>query len=195
MALLEILKLPDPTLKKASAPVTVFDQKLALTVDDMFETMVANKGIGLAAVQVGILQRLIIIDIGDLDADEKYVEGDEEEERRLSEKKKTSLLEVYVNPKIILSSGEIEYEDGYLSVPRVYATVCRKEALTIEYQDLQGNKHTLETHGLRSIVLQHEMDHMDGIVFPDRLGPMQRMMLLEKYKKLQLKKVKESEKA
>ena len=195
MALLEILKLPDPTLKKASAPVTVFDQKLALTVDDMFETMVANKGIGLAAVQVGILQRLIIIDIGDLDADEKYVEGDEEEERRLSEKKKTSLLEVYVNPKIILSSGEIEYEEGCLSVPGVYATVCRKEALTIEYQDLQGNKHTLETHGLRSIVLQHEMDHMDGIVFPDRLGPMQRMMLLEKYKKLQLKKVKESEKA
>ena len=195
MALLNIIKYPDALLKKVSEPVTVFDQKLAKLVDDMFETMVAAKGIGLAAVQIAQLKRLIIIDIGDLDAEEKYIEGDEESERRLSEKKSVSKLEVFVNPKIISSEGEIEYEEGCLSVPGVYATVKRKEHLVLEYQDLQGKKHQLETHGLRSIVLQHEMDHMDGIVFPDRLGPMQKMMLLEKYKKLQLKKIKEPEKA
>lgn len=195
MALLEIIKFPDPRLKMVSVPVENFDKELEATVARMFETMVEAKGIGLAAVQVGILKRVIIIDIGDLSADESYVEGNEEEERRLSEKKSVSKLEVFVNPKIVSGDGEIEYEEGCLSVPGVYAIVKRKEHLKIEYQDLQGKKHTLETHGLRSIVLQHEMDHMEGIVFPDRLGPMQRMMLLEKYKKLQQKKINQTEKA
>ena len=189
MALLEIIKFPDPRLKMVSVPVINFDKELETLIANINETMIEAKGIGLAAVQVGVLKRLIVVDIGDLSTDESYVEGVEEDERRLSEKKTVSKLEVFINPKIIESDGEIEYEEGCLSVPGVFATIKRKERLKIEYQDIQGKKQTIESTGLRSIVLQHEMDHMEGIVFPDRLGPMQRMMLLEKYKKLQLKKV------
>lgn len=189
MALLHIVKYPDPVLRTKCDPVTDFSpeavEAFKKTVQDMSETMAEAKGIGLAAIQVAIPKRFLIIDIGDLSADEKYVEGDAESEKRLAEKKKTSKIEVFVNPKILDSDGEIEYEEGCLSVPGVYATVRRKDWLKLEYQDIEGNTHVIETEGLKSIVLQHEMDHLDGIVFPDRLGPMQKMMVLNKYKKLQ----------
>jgi len=195
MALLKIITLPDPKLKMKSAPVTEFNSDLKTLVDNMFETMNFAKGIGLAAVQVAIHKRLIIIDIGDLSAEEKYLEGDEESEKRLSERKRVSNLEVYVNPVILESEGEISYEEGCLSVPGVYADVKRKERLKIRYQNLDGKFFEEETHGLKSIVLQHEMDHMDGIVFPDRLGPMQRMLVLNKYSKQQKEKLKDEEPA
>lgn len=195
MALREIITLPDPRLREKSAPVKAFDHELKTLVSDLAETMVAARGIGLAAVQVGVLKRVLVIDIGDLDASEKYVEGDEENERRLSAKKTVSNLEIYVNPEIIQSAGEIEYEEGCLSVPGVYSKVCRKEKLRLKFQDVSGKTHEIETHGLRSIVLQHEMDHLDGVVFTDRLGPMQRMMVLKRYKKLQQKKTEEPEPA
>jgi peptide deformylase len=184
MALLEIIKLPDPRLREKSVEVTSFGPELKKLAADMAETMAWAKGIGLAAVQVAVLKRILVIDIGDLSADEKYIEGDEESERRLSERKKTSKVEAYVNPVIVKGEGEIKYEEGCLSVPGVYSTVVRKERLLLRYQDLEGKTHEEETHGLKSIVLQHEMDHLDGVVFTDRLGPMQRMMILEKYNKL-----------
>ena len=187
MAVLEIITLPDPRLKIKSKPVTVFDESLKKLVQDMSETMAVAKGIGLAAVQVAVHKRLLVVDIGDLSADDKYIEGDEDSERRLSERKTVSNLEVFVNPIILESSGEIVYEEGCLSVPGVYSNVTRKEYLKLKYQDLNGKEHIMETHGLRSIVLQHEMDHLDGIVFPDRLGPMQKMMVLSKYNKLRSK--------
>lgn len=190
MSLLKIITLPDPRLRTKSAPVTEFNAELKQLVQDMFETMNWAKGIGLAAIQVAIPKRLIIIDIGDLNADEEYLEGDEESEKRLSERKKVSNLEVFVNPVILESDGEITYEEGCLSVPGVYAEVKRKEHLKLRYQDLDGKTYEIETEGLRSIVLQHEIDHMDGIVFPDRLGPMQRMMVINKYNKLQKEKAK-----
>lgn len=190
--LLNILHLPDPILRQKSTDVTTFDASLKKLVSDMTETMVWAKGIGLAAVQVGVLKRLLIIDIGDLTEEDEYIEGDEESERRLSERKKTSNLEVFINPVILESSGEIEYEEGCLSVPGVYSNVMRKERLKLRYQDVDGKTHEIETHGLRSIVLQHEMDHLDGVVFTDRIGPMQRMMTLDKYNKLQAKKKKEN---
>jgi peptide deformylase len=154
----------------------------------MKDSMNAAKGIGLAAVQVGVLKRILILDLGDLSASEKYIEGDEESERRLADRRKESRLEVYINPEILESKGEIDYEEGCLSVPGVYSCVKRHEQLLVRYQDLDGSFHEVETHGLRSIALQHELDHLNGVVFTDRLGPMQRMMVLNKYKKLQSEK-------
>lgn len=188
MALLEILYLPNPVLREKSEPVTEFGPSLKKLVSDMAETMVWAKGIGLAAVQVGVKKRLLIIDIGDLNEDDSYVEGDEESEQRLAERRKESKLEVFINPTIVESDGEIEYEEGCLSVPGVYSVVRRKEKLKLRYQDVDGKTHEIETHGLRSIVLQHEMDHLDGVVFTDRLGPMQRMTVLNRYNKLQKSK-------
>ena len=127
------------------------------------------------------------IDIGDLDENEKYIEGDEESETRLADRRKNSNVEVFINPEIIVGDGDIEYEEGCLSVPGVYSVVHRKEHLKLRYQDVDGKTHEMETHGLRSIVLQHEMDHLDGVVFTDRLGPMQRMAILNKYNKLRVK--------
>jgi peptide deformylase len=188
MALLKIITLPDPRLRMKSEKVTSFDDSLKTLAADLIETMNWAKGIGLAAVQVGVHKRIIVIDIGDLNENEKYIEGDEESETRLSERKSVSNPEIFVNPEIIQSNGEIVYEEGCLSVPGVYAEVKRKESLKIRYQNLNGKSFEVETHGLRSIVLQHEMDHMEGIVFPDRLGTMQRMMVLKKYTKLQKEK-------
>lgn len=138
MALLKIITLPDPRLKMKSAPVTEFNTELKTLVENMFETMNFAKGIGLAAVQVAVHKRLIIIDIGDLNADEQYIEGNEDSEKRLAERKRVSNLEVFVNPVILSSDGEIVYEEGCLSVPGVYADVKRKEHLKIRYQNLEG---------------------------------------------------------
>ncbi len=189
MALMNIVKYPDPILRTKCVPVNSFDDSLRTLVSDMTDTMDDARGIGLAAIQVAVNKRLLIIDIGELNVDENYLEGDDESERRLSEKKGASNIEVFINPEILESSGDIEYEEGCLSVPGVYATVKRKRFLTLKYQDLDGKEHIIETEGLKSIVLQHEMDHLDGIVFPDRLGPMQKLMVLNKYKKLQLEPV------
>jgi len=184
MAILDIVTLPDPRLREKSKEVKDFGPEVENLVADMAETMAWAKGIGLAAIQVGVPKRLLVIDIGDLTADERYVEGDEDSERRLSERKTTVKLEVFINPVILKGEGSIEYEEGCLSVPGVYSNVVRKEKLQLRYQDLEGNFHEIETHGLKSIVLQHEIDHLDGVVFTDRLGPMQKLMLLDRYKKL-----------
>lgn len=191
MAILDIIQLPDPQLRMKSADVTVFDAKLKKLVDDMAETMVFAKGIGLAAIQVAVPQRVLVIDLGDITEEDEFIEGDEESERRLAESRTVSKLEVFINPVILESDGETEYEEGCLSVPGVYSLVKRKEHLRLRYQDITGKVHEIETTGMRSIVLQHEMDHLDGIVFTDRLGPMQKMMTLDKYNKLQAKAKKE----
>ena len=187
MALLDIIFLPDPRLRMKSEPVTDFGPELKKLVSDMAETMVFAKGIGLAAIQVAVPKRLLVIDIGDLNEDDEYIEGDEESERRLAERRTESKLEVFVNPEIVSGDGEIEYEEGCLSVPGVYSVVKRKEHLKLRYQDIDGKLHEIETHGLKSIVLQHEIDHLNGVVFTDRLGPMKKMMTLDKYNKLRAK--------
>lgn len=192
MALLEIVKLPDPRLRKKSVDVTEFDLSIKTLIADMAETMADARGIGLAAVQVGVHKRILILDLGDLKEDEHFIEGDEESEKRLASKRKSSKLEVYINPKIVSSEGETEYEEGCLSVPGVYAKVCRKETLTLSFQDVNGKHQQITASGLRAIALQHEMDHLDGIVFTDRLGSVQKMMVLKKYEKLR-KKAEEEE--
>lgn len=185
MAILNIVTLPDPRLKQKSTPVTEFNAGLKKLISDMTETMEWARGLGLAAVQVGVHKRLLLLDVGDLDLDEEYIEGDEESEKRLADRRKNSQIEVYINPEIIKATGHIDYEEGCLSVPGVYSKVRRKEKIRLRYQDVKGAFHEIEAEGLRAIALQHEIDHLDGVVFTDRLGPMQRMMVLDKYKKLQ----------
>jgi peptide deformylase len=188
MAILEIITLPDPRLKTVSEPVMNFDTSLAKLVKDMSETMAFAKGIGLAAIQVAVPKRLLILDIGDLNDTKDYREGDDESERKLASRRKKSLIEVYINPEIIESSGEVEFEEGCLSVPGVYSVVCRKKTIRLVFQGLDGKKQEIEADGLRAIALQHEIDHLNGVVFTDRLGPIQKMMVLKKYKKLQAAK-------
>lgn len=191
MATLEIIHFPDPRLKIKSQPVSDFGPKLKRLVADMEETMHWAKGIGLAAIQVAVPQRLLVIDIGDLSSEDEYIEGNAESEQRLSERKTISNVEVFINPEILEASGEIVYEEGCLSVPGVYAKVKRHENLKLRYQDLDGLTHVIETTGLKSIVLQHEIDHLEGIVFPDRLGSLQKTLVLQKYAKLQKQKLRE----
>jgi len=153
VAFREIIHYPDPRLRLKSAAVTTFDQDLKNLVKDMAETMYQNNGIGLAAIQVAVPQRLLVIDIGGMENDDEFIEGDDASEKRLASKRTIKNLEVFINPVIVSSSGEIEYDEGCLSVPGVYATVCRKELMKLRYQDLDGQTHEIESQGLKSIVL------------------------------------------
>jgi len=185
MSILNIIVLPDERLHQASEPVTAFDANLKKLARDMAETMHAANGIGLAGVQVAVMKQILVIDVNEVDDEES-----ESVEERKSKKRKRSGdgVETYINPKITKSSGDIEYEEGCLSIPGVYSKVKRARHITVEYHDLDGNLIEEEASGLKAIVLQHEIDHLNGVLFFDRVGPMQRMMLSSKYKKLSQQK-------
>ncbi len=180
MPILDIILLPDERLHQASEFITKFDDSLKKIAVDMGETMHAANGIGLAGVQVAIMKQILVIDITGMD------EEDDDVESRKHKKQARTLdgVETYINPKIIKSSGEIEYEEGCLSIPGVYSKVRRAATISLEYNDLDGNLIEEEATGLKAIVLQHEIDHLNGVLFFDRVGPMQKMMLTKKYKKL-----------
>lgn len=149
MAILEILRYPDPRLHQVARPVTVFDDRLRQLVADMAETMYAAPGIGLAATQVNVHERVIVID--------------------LSETK--DRLQVFVNPKIVGSSGERKvYEEGCLSVPGIYDEVERPDRIRVEAFDAHGQPFVVDADGLLSVCLQHEIDHLDGKVFVQYLS-------------------------
>jgi peptide deformylase len=162
MALLEILKYPDPRLHKIAETVEVFDESTERLVKDMAETMYESKGIGLAATQVDVHQRIIVIDISD---------------------DKKDLL-VLINPKLIKFHGQQEYDEGCLSVPGFFETVKRYENITISYQDLKENLKTLEADGLLSVCIQHEMDHLVGKVFVEYLSQLKQQRIKKKISKL-----------
>jgi peptide deformylase len=181
--ILEIFKYPSPVLKRVAEPVTEFDNNLRELCLNMLYTMYKAPGIGLAAPQVGISKRIFVMDI-DYDREEiTKANGDLEYE--LSNFKPR----IFINPKFKNKSGEIFYEEGCLSVPGVYEKVKRFESITVEFQDLEGKPHTLEAEGLLSICIQHENDHLDGIVFVERLSALKREFLLKKYKKRQTQKM------
>ena len=163
MAVIEIKKYPAPVLKKKTAPVTSFDENLQNLIDDMVETMYAAPGVGLAAPQVGVSKRLAVIDIGS--RDEKYP------------------LIVLVNPHIVSSEGEIEFEEGCLSIPEYTAKVRRSEKLVVRAQDRQGSKVEIEAGGLLAIALQHEIDHLDGLLLIDRISPIKREFFRKRFTK------------
>lgn len=146
MALRQILTDDDQILRKVSREVSVFDNRLEMLVEDMVETMYANNGIGLAAPQVGILRRIFVVDIQD-----------------------GAGVRVMVNPRIIAAEGSQLYCEGCLSVPGRYGEVERPASLVLEAQDLKGEKYRLEADGLLAVCISHENDHLDGILFLDKV--------------------------
>lgn len=180
--LLPIFKYPAPVLKQVAQPVTEFNDELKLLVKNMLFTMYHAPGIGLAAPQVGHSIRLFVIDIW-FDRDEVELPNGKIE-YQLSNFKPM----VFINPVFKNKKGEVIHEEGCLSVPGVYEDVKRAETVTVEYQDLDGNHLSLDADELFSICLQHENDHLDGIVFIERLSPLKKQLVEKKFLKTQKKK-------
>ena len=165
--ILEILTYPNKKLFVKSLEVKVFDEELYKFLDDMYETMIAKNGIGLAAIQTGEAKRILIVNLVDEES---------------KEQRKEDLLEI-INPKILRKEGEIIYQEGCLSVPGYYEDVKRAEFITLEYQDRFGQRQELEADGLLSVAIQHEMDHLDGHLFIERIGYNKRKKFDKEYKK------------
>lgn len=167
MALRDIVILGDPILRTAAQPVTAFDAELQALVRDMFETMYHAEGIGLAAPQVGISARVLVVDVRD---EENEAAG------RLA----------LVNPEIVVASRETDKaSEGCLSIPGLEDVVERPVTVTVRGFDPQGNEVSVEAGELLSRALQHEIDHLDGVLFLDRVSALKRKMLLKKWRKLQ----------
>jgi peptide deformylase len=165
MALLPLVVIPDPILRTTSQTVTRFDASLKAFAGDMLETMYAAPGIGLAAVQVAEPIRMLVIDLAKKD------------------EPKTPLI--IINPEIVANGGEPSvYEEGCLSVPDYYADVERPSNVTVRYQDETGAAHELAADGLMATCLQHEIDHLNGILFLDHISRLKREMVIRKFKKL-----------
>lgn len=168
MSLLEILKYPDPFLSKRAEPVEEVTEEIQRLIDDMTDTMYHARGIGLAAVQVGVGKRVIVIDIPSGD-DEERVKG-------------KNLLAL-INPEIRSSEGSTKFEEGCLSVPGVTADVIRADKVTVTALDRKGDPVKIDAEGLLAIALQHEIDHLDGTLFIDRLSRLKRDLIKRKLKK------------
>lgn len=163
MAILNILQYPDDRLHTVAKPVTVFDGKLQQLIDDMAETMYAAPGIGLAATQVNVHERLITIDISE---------------------SKDDLL-VLINPRILEMDGTCNSEEGCLSVPGIYEEVQRAEHIRVSALDRNGKEFKLSADGLLAVCIQHEMDHLEGKVFVEKLSRLKLNRIVQKLKKTQ----------
>ena len=184
MAIREILEVPDPRLKTVSRPVESFDDALKALAADMFETMYAAKGIGLAAIQVGEPIRLLVIDLQEPDEDAEPEECDHGGHRHTHQPVKHE-PRVFVNPAILDPADELStYQEGCLSVPEIYADVERPKTCRVRWQDLDGTVHEEDMEGMMATCIQHEMDHLEGVLFIDHLSRLKRSMALKKLKKL-----------
>jgi peptide deformylase len=169
MAIRPILETPDPILRQISTPVETVDDELRALVDDMFETMYAAPGIGLAAIQVGVPKRVLVIDLQEPEEEG----GDPVKHPR-----------VFINPEILETSQTLQtYTEGCLSVPEQYAEVDRPDRIRARWLAADGKAHEQELDGLLAICLQHEMDHLEGILFIDHLSRLKREMILKKIAK------------
>lgn len=163
MALLPILHYPDPRLHKVAAPVKRVDDKIRKIIKDMADTMYAAPGIGLAATQVDVHLRIIVIDITET----------------------RDQLQVFINPEIISAEGEAECEEGCLSVPGIFEKVTRAARVKVSALDEHGNKRQLEAEGLLAVCIQHEMDHLIGRVFVEKLSRLKQQRITAKLVKQQ----------
>ena len=161
MAKLNILEFPDPRLTTVANEVKTFDEALKKLAEDLIETMYAANGIGLAATQVNVHKRLLVLDI-----------SENQDQPR-----------VYINPQITERSGEQNHEEGCLSVPGIYASVKRAENIKLRAQNIDGNFFDEELEGLHAVCVQHEMDHLVGRLFVDYLSPLKRNMVRKKLEK------------
>jgi peptide deformylase len=173
MALLSIVETPDPRLRQISRPVEGVDAELGKLIDDMFETMYAAPGIGLAAIQVGVPKRLLVIDL---------------QEEQDDEGKPVKDPRVFINPEILETSEELQvYSEGCLSFPDQYADVERPAVIRARWQDREGTVREERLEGLLAVCLQHEMDHLEGILFIDHLSRLKREIVLKKLMKARQK--------
>ena len=171
MTVRPILTAPDPRLKAVSTDVEAVDSAIRTLLDDMADSMYAAEGIGLAAIQIGVAKRVLVIDLDQKDG------------------KKNP--RAFINPKIVWASEEMaSYEEGCLSVPEIWDDVERPARITCEYLDRDGKAQVLEADGLLATCLQHEMDHLNGVLFIDHLSRLKRSMAVKKLTKL--KKLKET---
>jgi len=171
MAKLNILEFPNPRLTTVATAVETFDKELKKLVEDMTETMYSANGIGLAATQVNVHKRLLVLDV-----------SENQDQPR-----------VYINPEILSQSGEQTHEEGCLSVPGVYANVKRAENITVKAQDIEGNSFEEQLEELHAVCIQHEMDHLIGRLFVDYLSPLKRNMVKKKLEKQRKVAAKEAE--
>lgn len=163
MALLQILHYPDPRLHKVAAPVKRVDDKIVKLIKDMADTMYAAPGIGLAATQVDVHLRLLVIDISETH----------------------DQLQVFINPELISAEGEAECEEGCLSVPGIYEKVTRAARIVVSALDERGKQRTVEADGLLAVCIQHEMDHLVGRVFVEKLSRLKQQRITAKLVKQQ----------
>ncbi|EDM23582.1 peptide deformylase [Caminibacter mediatlanticus TB-2] len=173
MAILDIVTYPNKILKQISKPVERFDSELHKLLDDMYETMIAKNGIGLAAIQVGVPIRALLIDLGD-------------EEGKQS---KDTLIEV-INPEFLEWDGSLKYNEGCLSVPDYFDEVERYKKVKVKFFDRFGKEHIVDAEDLLSVAFQHETDHLDGHVFIERLDYIKRKKFEKEWKKLLKKRKK-----
>lgn len=184
MAIMEIIEAPDPRLKTVSTPVDTFDDQLKILVADMFETMYAAHGIGLAAIQVGIPLRVLVIDLQPEDEDAEPEECTEHGGHAHTHQPLKKEPRIFINPEILDPADELStYQEGCLSVPDIYADVDRPKTCRVRWQDLEGNTHEEAMEGLMAVCIQHEMDHLNGILFIDHLSRLKRNMALKKLEK------------
>jgi len=164
MAKRDILILPDKRLRLKSEPVGAIDKAIRALVDDMFETMYDAPGIGLAAIQIGVPRRVVTMD--------------------LAKKDDPKAPQVFINPEVTWQSGEKAVaEEGCLSIPEYYEEVERPTAVKVKFLDLAGKPHEIEASGLLATCLQHEIDHINGVLFIDHISKLKRDMVLKKFKK------------
>ncbi len=169
MTVMTVLEVPDPGLRQVAAPVATVDDATRTLVADMIETMYASNGIGLAATQVGVLQRVLVIDLQE--------EKDEDDKPIRNPK-------AYINAEILSVSDEMStYNEGCLSIPEQYAEVARPARCRVAWLDETGARHEEDLDGLMSTCMQHEIDHLDGILFIDHISRLKRQMLLKKLDK------------
>jgi len=164
MAVLDIIKLPDKRLRQVSEPIKRVDASIRKLVDDMFDTMYKAPGIGLAAIQVGVPKRVIVLD--------------------LSKKEDAHEPQIFVNPEVVWASeAKSTREEGCLSIPEYYEEVERPSKVKVKYQDLNGKSHEIEAEGLLATCLQHEIDHTNGVLFIDYLSKLKRDRVVKKFTK------------
>ena len=164
MAIRDILVIPDKRLRLKSEAVKAVDKPLRALVEDMFETMYAAPGIGLAAIQIGVPARVVTMD--------------------LAKKDDPKAPQVFINPEVVWSSDEsATYEEGCLSIPEYYEEVARPKAVKVKFLDLDGKQREIEAEGLLATCLQHEIDHINGVLFIDHISKLKRDMVMKKFKK------------
>lgn len=165
----EIVVYPDKRLKLISKEIISFDEELHTLLDDMYDTMLSKKGVGLAAIQIGVAKRVLIINLPEDESDDAVFSKEE-------------TLEI-INPIFKSKEGSCKHQEGCLSIPGVYEDIERAEHIVLEYQDRYGEKHAIDSNDFLAIALQHEIDHLDGKVFIEKLSFMKRKKFEKEWRK------------